>query len=76
VWLLVLFVPFGVEREYPGIDADLQVLIRVDARQFGTDDVGVVLGVFLDAERWAAREWQQGGPWRLQPIEELRETGG
>ena len=71
----VLLAALGADGEDPAVKGDLDVVLRVQARQFGPDHVAVVPGRFLDAEHLACRERRPSCPRGVQPVGQVREHG-
>ena len=58
--LVVLLAALGADGQGPAVDGDLDVVLRVQAGQFGPDHMAVVPYRFLEPEHLARQEG--GGP--------------
>ena len=56
----VLLAALGADGQDPPVDGDLDVVLRVQAGQFGPDHVAVIPDRFLQPDTWPARNG--GGP--------------
>src|SRR5690606_14584777 len=78
--LLLLLAALAVDAQNAVRNGDVDVLVGVDAGQFGPDDVVAVLDVVLDAHRVllavaqkAERRGERRGERRFEPIEQIRQ---
>src|SRR5690348_4260386 len=71
----VLLAALGADGEDPAVQGDLDIVLRVQARQFGPDHEALVPGRFLEAEHLACRERRPSRPRGVQPVGQVREHG-
>src|ERR1700722_13393980 len=75
IQLVVLLAALGADGKDPAAYGDLDVVLRIQAGQFGPDHKAVVLDRFLEPEHLARQEQRRSCPRGLQPVGEVREHG-
>ena len=68
----LLFLPLGADAEDPVADGNVDLLIGVDSRQLGTDDVMLVRHVILHPHA-LAKQRPEHGHRRIHPVEQVEE---